>query len=60
MKLHTNSDAINVLKNDHYTSLLNVIDVLKCVISLYSSVAEHWSCKPGVESSILSGGIVMF
>ena len=24
--------------------------------SLYSSVAEHWSCKPGVESSILSGG----
>ena len=26
-------------------------------ISLYSSVAEHWSCKPGVESSILSGGI---
>ena len=23
---------------------------------LYSSVAEHWSCKPGVESSILSGG----
>ena len=25
-------------------------------VSLYSSVAEHWSCKPGVESSILSGG----
>ena len=25
--------------------------------SLYSSVAEHWSCKPGVESSILSGGM---
>ena len=20
------------------------------------SVVEHWSCKPGVESSILSGG----
>jgi hypothetical protein len=28
--------------------------------SLYSSVAEHWSCKPGVESSILSGGSVIF
>ena len=28
--------------------------------SLYSSVAEHWSCKPGVESSILSGGIDFF
>ena len=27
--------------------------------SLYSSVAEHWSCKPGVESSILSGGIII-
>ena len=26
-------------------------------VSLYSSVAEHWSCKPGVESSILSGGM---
>ena len=26
--------------------------------SLLSSEAEHWSCKPGVESSILSGGIV--
>ena len=25
-------------------------------ISLYSSVAEHWSCKPGVVSSILTGG----
>ena len=24
--------------------------------SLYSSVVEHWSCKPGVESSNLSGG----
>ena len=28
--------------------------------SLYSSVAEHWSCKPGVESSILSGGKYYF
>ena len=28
--------------------------------SLYSSVAEHWSCKPGVLSSILSGGIAFF
>ena len=28
--------------------------------SLYSSVAEHWSCKPGVESSILSGGMFPF
>ena len=28
--------------------------------SLYSSVAEHWSCKPGVESSILSGGNMIF
>ena len=28
--------------------------------SLYSSVAEHWSCKPGVESSILSGGIGLY
>ena len=27
--------------------------------SLYSSVAEHWSCKPGVESSILSGGMTI-
>ena len=27
-------------------------------ICLLSSEAEHWSCKPGVESSILSGGIV--
>ena len=27
-----------------------------CTVSLYSSVVEHWSCKPGVESSILSGG----
>ena len=27
-----------------------------CHGCLYSSVAEHWSCKPGVESSILSGG----
>ena len=26
------------------------------VTSLYSSVAEHWSCKPGVESSNLSEG----
>jgi hypothetical protein len=25
--------------------------------SLFSSVVEHWSCKPGVGSSILSGGI---
>ena len=24
--------------------------------SLYSSAAEHWSCKPGVVSSILTGG----
>ena len=24
--------------------------------SLYSSVAEHWSCKPGVVSSNLTGG----
>ena len=31
-----------------------------CLRSLYSSVAEHWSCKPGVESSILSGGIAFF
>ena len=29
-------------------------------ISLYSSVAEHWSCKPGVVSSNLTGGIVDF
>lgn len=29
-------------------------------LSLYSSVAEHWSCKPGVESSILSGGSSFF
>ena len=28
--------------------------------SLYSSVAEHWSCKPGVVSSNLTGGIVFF
>ena len=27
--------------------------------SLFSSVAEHWSCKPGVESSILSGGKIL-
>ena len=27
------------------------------IASLYSSVAEHWSCKPAVESSILSGGM---
>ena len=27
-------------------------------ICLYSSVAEHWSCKPGVVSSILTGGII--
>ena len=25
-------------------------------LGLYSSVAEHWSCKPGVVSSILTGG----
>ena len=29
-------------------------------ISLYSSVAEHWSCKPGVVSSNLTGGIADF
>ena len=28
--------------------------------SLCSSVAEHWSCKPGVLSSILSGGIAFY
>ncbi len=26
------------------------------ITRLYSSVAEHWSCKPGVGSSILPGG----
>ena len=30
------------------------------IASPCSSVAEHWSCKPGVESSILSGGIFFF
>ena len=33
------------------------LDPILITRSLYSSVAEHWSCKPGVESSILSGGI---
>ena len=28
--------------------------------SLYSSVAEHWSCKPGVVSSNLTGGKANF
>ena len=28
----------------------------KFTYSLLSSVAEHWSCKPGVVSSILTGG----
>ena len=27
---------------------------------LYSSEAEHWSRKPGVVSSILTGGTVLF
>ena len=27
---------------------------------LYSSVAEHWSCKPGVVSSTLTGGKLFF
>ena len=26
------------------------------IVSLHSSVVEHWSCKPGVVSSILTGG----
>ena len=39
----------------HNSLVLNILQLLlyQC---LYSSVAEHWSCKPGVESSILSGG----
>ena len=34
------------------------IQFLNTVFSMspYSSVVEHWSCKPGVESSNLSGG----
>jgi hypothetical protein len=27
------------------------------IYSLYSSAVEHWSCKPGVVSSILTGGM---
>ena len=43
-----------------YTRDMTCTDLFVChppASSLYSSVAEHWSCKPGVESSILSGGI---
>ncbi len=29
-------------------------------VCLYSSVAEHWSRKPGVVSSTLTGGIFLF
>ena len=32
---------------------------IKCM-SLYSSVVEHWSCKPEVVSTILTGGINLF
>ena len=31
-----------------------------CYESLYSSVAERWSCKPKVMSSILIGGSLLF
>ena len=34
--------------------------VTSVYMSLYSSVVEHWSCKPGVESSNLSGGSLNF
>ncbi len=36
----------------------SVISMFFCQvkISLFSSVVERWSCKPAVESSILSGG----
>ncbi len=36
--------------------LLVRVNSLWNIWSLFSSVAEHWSCKPGVGSSILSGG----
>ena len=32
---------------------------LAILYRLYSSVVEHWSCKPGVVSSNLTGGIVL-
>ena len=32
----------------------------KSIRSLYSSVVEHWSCKPGVVSSNLTGGNIFF
>ena len=35
-----------------------IIENLSSTSSLYSSVVEHWSCKPGVLSSNLSGGIL--
>ena len=32
------------------------ISFLLVIVSLFSSVVEHWSRKPGVVSSILTGG----
>ena len=32
------------------------MDFLLSYMSLFSSVVEHWSRKPGVVSSILTGG----
>ena len=39
-----------------------IIHKFECVtcVRLYSSVAEHWSRKPGVGSSILPGGSFFF
>ena len=35
------------------------ISFLLVIVSLFSSVVEHWSRKPGVVSSILTGGIII-
>ena len=39
--------------------ICHVISMKEKYQSLYSSVVEHWSRKPGVVSSILTGGIVL-
>ena len=55
--LNQNGSLMFVAKcilNCHCFSFDKHLQLYSC--SLYSSVVEHWSCKPGVVSSNLTGG----
>ncbi len=54
-ELHKKRERKKIYVSEIFFLIINYIYIIS---SLYSSVVEHWSCKPGVVSSNLTGGII--